>query len=160
MQQRLYRSETDRMIGGVCGGIAEYLGIDSVWARVVAVLLAFADGLGLLAYVILWIVVPTQSKIGQSPKEVARAGVEEITDKARELAQEAGVSLSGGPGEEDAARQSRTRRSYAVAAILILVGIIILMSNFRLLGWLDIGRLWPLILIVIGVVLLLRGRRV
>ncbi len=70
------------------------------------------------------------------------------------------MSLSSGPGEEGAARQSRTRRSYAVAAILILVGIIVLMGNFGLLGWLDIGRLWPLILIVIGVVLLLRGRRV
>ena len=157
MQQRLYRSETDRMIGGVCGGIAAYLDIDSVWVRVVAVLLAVADGIGLLAYLILWIVVPTHSKIGQSPREVARAGVEEVTEKARELAQEARVSISGSPAEEGTTK--RTRRSYVVAAILILVGLIVLMGNFGLLGWLDIGRLWPLILIVLGVVLLLRRRR-
>jgi phage shock protein PspC (stress-responsive transcriptional regulator) len=158
MVKRLYRSETDRMIGGVCGGLAEYLDVDSVWVRVVAVLLAFADGIGLLAYLILWLVVPTHSKIGQSPQEVARAGVEEITEKARELAQEARVSISGSPAEEGTTKQ--TRRSYAVAAILILVGLIVLMGNFGLLWWLDIGRLWPLILIVLGVVLLLRRRRV
>ncbi|OGO06163.1 MAG: hypothetical protein A2Y60_06170 [Chloroflexi bacterium RBG_13_54_9] len=162
MQQRLYRSETDRMIGGVCGGIAAYLDIDSVWVRVVAVLLAFADGLGLLAYLILWVIVPTQSKVGQSPTEVARAGVEEITGKARELAQEARMSIGGGgsPSEEEPARQTRARRSYAVATILILVGIIVLMGNFGLLWWLDIGRLWPVILIAIGVLLLLRRRKV
>lgn len=161
MQQRLYRSETDRMIGGVCGGIAAYLDIDSVWVRVVAVLLAFADGLGLLAYLVLWIIVPTQSKIGQPPQEVARAGVEEITGKARELAQEAGASLGGGgyPVGDDSIRRTRARRSYVVAAILIAVGIIVLLSNFGLLWWSDFGRLWPLILIVIGVVLLLRRRR-
>ena len=161
MQQRLYRSETDRMIGGVCGGLADYLGIDSIWFRVAAVLLAFADGLGLLAYLILWIIVPTQSKVGQPPKEVARAGVEEITGKARELAQEARMSMggSGSPGAEERSGQARARRSYAVATVLILVGIIVLMGNFGLLGWLDIGRLWPLILVVIGVLLLLRRRR-
>ncbi len=161
MQQKLYRSETDRMIGGVCGGIAAYLDIDPVWVRVVAVLLAFADGLGLLAYLILWIVVPTQSKVGQAPKEVAKAGVEEIAGKARELAQEARMSLagSGSPGAEEPAGQTHTRRSYAVATILILVGIVVLMGNFGLLWWLDFRRFWPVILIAVGVVLLLRRRR-
>ena len=58
MQKRLYRSTTDKMIAGVCGGLAEYFGIDPVIVRVAAVVLLLAGSAGLWAYVILWIVVP------------------------------------------------------------------------------------------------------
>lgn len=166
MEQRLCRSETDRMIGGVCGGLAEYLAVDSVWVRLVAVLLVFADGVGLLAYIVLWIIMPTQSKIGLAPKEVAREGVEEMKETAREmgerarqLAQEARMSMGGGSAaEESAVKEARARHSYVVAAILIVVGLILILGNFGLLWWLHIGRLWPLLLIIAGVVLLLRRR--
>jgi len=58
MQKRLYRSTTDKMIAGVCGGLAEYFGIDPVIVRVAAVVLLLAGSAGFWAYVILWIVVP------------------------------------------------------------------------------------------------------
>jgi phage shock protein C len=59
--RRLYRSRTDRMIGGVCGGIAEYSNLDPTLVRVLFILLAFiTGGATLLAYPILWIVVPEQ----------------------------------------------------------------------------------------------------
>jgi phage shock protein PspC (stress-responsive transcriptional regulator) len=59
MTKRLYRSTTDRMVAGVCGGIAEYFNIDSVIVRIIAVILLLPGGLpGLLPYVILWVVVP------------------------------------------------------------------------------------------------------
>lgn len=60
MQKRLYRSKKDRMIAGVCGGLAEYFGIDPVIVRVVTLVLAFGGGGGLLAYIILWVVVPEE----------------------------------------------------------------------------------------------------
>src|SRR4051794_30796964 len=56
--RRLYKSADDRMIAGVCGGIAEYFGIDAVIVRVIAVALVFAGGAGLLAYVAAWLLVP------------------------------------------------------------------------------------------------------
>jgi phage shock protein PspC (stress-responsive transcriptional regulator) len=56
--RRLYKSRDDRMIAGVCGGLAEYFGIDPVIVRVVAVALVFAGGAGLLAYVAAWLLVP------------------------------------------------------------------------------------------------------
>ena len=56
--KRLYRSKEDRMIAGVCGGIAEYFSIDPVWVRLIMVLLVFIDGIGILAYIIAWIIVP------------------------------------------------------------------------------------------------------
>jgi len=56
--KRLYRSENENMIGGVCGGISEYFKIDPVIARLVAVALIFVHGIGVLAYLIGWIIIP------------------------------------------------------------------------------------------------------
>ncbi|MGH3117858.1 MAG: PspC domain-containing protein [Gaiellales bacterium] len=59
--KRLTRSRTDRKIGGVCGGLANYLGMDPTLVRLLWVVLMLATiGVGLLAYVIFWIVVPLE----------------------------------------------------------------------------------------------------
>jgi phage shock protein PspC (stress-responsive transcriptional regulator) len=55
--KRIYRDPDDRMIGGVCGGLAAYTNIDPVIMRLIFVVLLFM-GIGALAYIILWIVVP------------------------------------------------------------------------------------------------------
>jgi phage shock protein C len=59
--KKLYRSKTDRMVGGVCGGIAAYFNIDSSLVRLGWILLSLAAGTGLLVYVICWIVIPEES---------------------------------------------------------------------------------------------------
>ena len=65
--RRLYRSRTERMIAGVCGGIAEYSNLDPTLVRVLFILLAFVTGgATLLAYPILWIVVPEQPAVPAS----------------------------------------------------------------------------------------------
>ncbi|MFH0830304.1 MAG: PspC domain-containing protein, partial [Candidatus Aenigmatarchaeota archaeon] len=56
--RRLYRSGKDKILGGVCGGIAEYLGIDPIIVRLLWVLFVLAGGSGLLAYIIAWIIIP------------------------------------------------------------------------------------------------------
>ena len=58
----LTRSETDRKIGGVCGGLAAHFGIDATLVRVGFVIAALM-GWGILAYVVLWIVLPTGAPI-------------------------------------------------------------------------------------------------
>ncbi|RME18851.1 MAG: PspC domain-containing protein, partial [Candidatus Zixiibacteriota bacterium] len=58
MAQRLYRSRKEKMIGGVCGGLAEYFDVDPTLVRLIAVVLLFASGVGLLGYIIAWIIVP------------------------------------------------------------------------------------------------------
>ncbi|SNS28503.1 phage shock protein C (PspC) family protein [Geodermatophilus pulveris] len=55
----LRRSGTDRMLGGVCGGLAEYSGIDAVLWRVGAVALSLAGGAGVVVYLLLWVLVPS-----------------------------------------------------------------------------------------------------
>lgn len=63
MGKKLYRSKKDRMLAGVCGGIAEYFGIDPVLVRIIAVILLLPGGLpGLLPYLILWVVVPEEPR--------------------------------------------------------------------------------------------------
>lgn len=56
--RRLHRSRRDRMVGGVCGGIAHYLDVDPVLIRIAVVALTLSGGLGVLAYVVAWIVIP------------------------------------------------------------------------------------------------------
>ena len=59
--RRVRRSRQDRVIGGVCGGLGRYLQVDPVLLRIAAVALALSGGLGLLAYVIAWIVIPEET---------------------------------------------------------------------------------------------------
>ncbi len=56
--RRLYLSRTDKVVAGVCGGLGEYFGIDPVFLRIIAVLLVFLHGIGLIGYFIAWIVMP------------------------------------------------------------------------------------------------------
>ena len=53
-EKKLYLSSTDKKIGGVCGGIAEYLGMDPTLIRILWIIFAFAVGSGILAYIIAW----------------------------------------------------------------------------------------------------------
>lgn len=122
--RRLYRSRTDKIIGGVCGGLGEYLEIDPVIVRIVAVLLLFT-GWGLLAYIVAWIIMPMAPEGYQAPH----------TD--------GGIKKS----------------TYLPGFLLILLGVIIIMQQHWY--WFDIGQLWPLLLIAVGLVLIFRswGRR-
>jgi len=58
--KRLYRSKTNRVIGGVCGGIGEYFGIDPTIIRLIWVILALMGGTGIIAYIIAWIIIPEE----------------------------------------------------------------------------------------------------
>ncbi len=63
--RRLYRDPDDQVIAGVASGLAKYFGIDPAIVRIIFVVLIFAHGLGVLAYVILWIAVPAAKTPGQ-----------------------------------------------------------------------------------------------
>lgn len=71
---RLYRSRGDRMISGVCGGLAQYFAIDPVLVRVAFVALGIATGVGLLAYIVLAIVVPERPIDEDEPGVTRRSG--------------------------------------------------------------------------------------
>lgn len=59
-RKRLYRSRTERMIAGVCGGLANYFNVDPVWIRLLFLVLLLAAGSTLLIYLIFWVIVPLE----------------------------------------------------------------------------------------------------
>ncbi len=63
MKKRLYRTEHDRFIAGVCGGIAEYFHWDPSLVRIAFVLVCFLGGFGILLYILMWIIAPPKSKV-------------------------------------------------------------------------------------------------
>ena len=70
--RRLYRSENDKMLGGVCGGIAAYLRIDSSIVRILFALLTLGLGTGILVYIVLWLVLPPKSMVTHIRKRLFR----------------------------------------------------------------------------------------
>lgn len=68
--RRLYRSRANVVLGGVCGGIGEYFGVDPTIVRLLWVLFALAGGSGVLAYIIAWIIIP-EEPAGKNTKKPA-----------------------------------------------------------------------------------------
>ena len=69
-ERLLRRSHSERVLAGVCGGLGQYLGIDPVLLRIAFVVLGLANGLGVIAYVVAWIVIPEErpgQPIGPAP---------------------------------------------------------------------------------------------
>jgi phage shock protein C len=63
MEKRLYRSKCDKMVSGVCGGIAEYFEVDSTMVRLLCVISIFALGTGILLYILASIIIPERTDI-------------------------------------------------------------------------------------------------
>jgi phage shock protein C len=78
--RRLYRSESNRMVAGVAGGLGAFLGIDPTIVRLGFVLLSFLGGSGLIAYLVMWLIVPSESKLDTPPGDVPRENLGEIRD--------------------------------------------------------------------------------
>ncbi len=60
-QQRLMRSNTDKIVAGVCGGLAQYFAVDPIFTRLIMVALVFAGVVGVLIYPLLWLIMPVQT---------------------------------------------------------------------------------------------------
>ncbi|MCX6207526.1 MAG: PspC domain-containing protein [Bacteroidetes bacterium] len=80
---RLYRNDTDKLLGGVCSGIANYLRVDPTIVRLVFALMVFGAGTGVLLYILLWIILPSKplvtnissKRLYRNPEEKVIAGV-------------------------------------------------------------------------------------
>jgi phage shock protein C len=159
MEKRLYRSRSDRMLEGVCGGLAKYFDIDPTIVRIIAVLSVFVGGLGILAYIIMAIIVPLEGTKVTTPEETVRENVEEMKETASELGREIRSTFTGEEGESEEVVKARHRRRTLFGIILIVFGIVFMLGSFNLFWWLHWGNLWPLILVAIGVLIILSARR-
>ena len=144
-ERRLYRSQTDSMIGGVCGGVGKYFGIDPTLVRLAFVLLAVFGGGGVLIYLILWIVVPLEGRSVVAPDQTIRDNAQDLADRAREF----GKGLEH--GFSDPSRPAARNGGLWFGLILILLGGLFLAEN---LFHFNLGQFWPVILIFIGLLML------
>ncbi len=135
MNKRLYRSHKEKMIGGVCGGLAEYFDIDPVFIRILFVVAVFAGGSGILAYIICWIIIPGQ------PYTTPAAPAAPVTQQAQ--AQPA-----------PAPAPANHRGSMSAGIILIVIGGLFLANNF--LPHFHFGDFWPILMILLGIAILSR----
>ncbi len=152
MENKLYRSTTDSMLGGVCGGLGAYFKFDPNLIRLLFVVLAVAPGIGIPAYIALWLLVPEESeKEDTSLGERVRGGADEIAEHARNLGDK--LQNKSGPATPIA--------SFAVGAVLIVVGIGFLLRNlgFTWMNWVARVWVWPSLLILVGLVFLWRWVR-
>ncbi|MBT3173241.1 MAG: PspC domain-containing protein [Lentimicrobiaceae bacterium] len=134
--KKLYRVKDKEVFGGVCAGLAEYFNIDVVLVRVIFVLLALFGGGGVLIYIILWIAVPNKpyqhpNIKNETDSDPSVVNTEEVKKKETE---------------------SNSNGGLIAGVILILLGVIFL--GQRIFPIYNIGDLWPLILVVVGVILI------
>jgi phage shock protein PspC (stress-responsive transcriptional regulator) len=133
MRKILCRSRTDRWIAGVCGGLGDYFGVDANAVRLAFVVLAFWQGIGLVLYLLMVIILPEEP--------------------VRELALEQG--LPPVPPEDETQRRGRM-----LGAILVVGGAYLLIHSTDMFNTLLAERGLGVLLIAGGlVVLLLRSRR-
>lgn len=148
--KRLYRSRKNRMLGGVCGGIAEYFEIDPVIVRLIAVALFFVGGSAILAYIIALIVIPYE------PLETAVGQNKEATPPASTISAQTAV--------ESPRQSSGDAVPLFLGILLIVIGGLFLLHNLPIFSpfYLSIRHylrhfFWPSILIVFGVFLIARA---
>ncbi|MHB8580710.1 MAG: PspC domain-containing protein [Ignavibacteriaceae bacterium] len=140
MKKKLYRSRNDKMIGGVAGGLGDYFDIDVTLIRIIFIVALVVGGSGILAYIILWIVVP------EEPYPDNASATSNSQENSTESKDEGSTRMH---------KEREPRRNNLGGVILIVLGFIFLGRNF--IPWFHFGDFWPIILIVIGISLLLRS---
>lgn len=147
MNKRLYRSSTNRMLGGICGGLADYTGIDATFIRIFIILMAAVNGIISLIYLLLWILLPSSTQQSDSG---ASAGFDssDFGDKARNMKREL----------QNAVSKPDPGFIKYVGVGFILMGILAIIRSLDItwFRWLDSDILFPFILIVGGLFLLWR----
>lgn len=137
MERQLYRSKGNRMLAGVCGGVAEYFGIDPTVVRLIWVLVTLTYGVGLIAYIIAAIVIPER-------------GYDSYTG-SQEQYSSGSYDNAVGPDKPAA---SDNKLNIIIGGALVVLGALAITRRYI---HIDLSLLWPLILIVIGAFIIYNG---
>jgi phage shock protein C len=128
MKKKLYRSNNDKFLAGVCGGIAEYFNLDTTIIRLIALLIILINaGAALIIYIVCAIIVPVNPFFEDKS---------EYEDK-----------------KEVGSHKSRV----VLGVILVFVGLYFIFKRYFY--WFNFGSLWPVLLIIIGIIILFNGKK-
>ncbi|AIS52064.1 phage shock protein C, PspC [Thermoanaerobacter kivui] len=137
MSKRLYRSREQKMLGGVCGGIAEYFDIDVTLVRLICLLTIFS-GIGILPYLVAWIVIP------ENPYQLKGKVIYEKGESEE-------FQSDNGEGETE---NKPNRANEFFGWFLVILGVVLLLD--KLLSWFDFKIIWSILLIAIGIAILFK----
>ena len=176
--QRFYRG-TDRILSGVCSGLAEGFHVDPLWVRLGFVLLAFVQGVGVLLYIVLWLLMPERVAGGAG----GRSGFDAMSDDLKRAWGELKAKFSGTPATPPPAAATTSSpaspsqsgppvttpvsapvttashtQSLWLGLVLVVIGLVVLANNV---GFSDGGVVWPVGVVALGFLLLARtlGRK-
>jgi phage shock protein C len=142
MTSRLYRPRRDQVVGGVCSGLGLYFGIDPAIVRLVFVILAVAGGAGVPLYIVLWLVMPAEDRLGAAPQSVVQENAAEMGQRVADRGTWTNVP--------------RERTIWAAIGFIVL-GILLLINNVFGLSLGDF--LFPVVLIVLGIILVTQAMK-
>ena len=146
MEKKLYRDPYNKMIGGVCAGLAEYFDTDITVVRLLFAFAFFIMGVGFIPYVILWIVLPKKYyNPFTTPSDPSTVNyiVPPIT-----------------PGEPFVpAPPKKSNAGMVIGIILIMMGTAFLLREFDFISFWEIHRFWPRALVAAGVALMVAGQQ-
>jgi len=137
MSKKLYRSRKGKMIGGISVGLADYFEIDPVIVRALFIITTIAYGIGIIAYIVLWIIVPMNDFEWDSEFK-NESNPEDINMK----------NLDPDFEESKLTQNNRNDRKLLGGIILISIGFLLFL-NLLILDF-DFDKIIPIILIIIG----------
>jgi phage shock protein C len=137
MTKKLFRDKQNASVGGVCAGLAEYFNLDVTLVRAAFLIALFGFGTGFLLYIILWVVMPEKpfSPFAQDSATVDYTVNEEGTAEP--------VNSQSKPKKKE--------RNDSVIGGLILLSLGIVFLADELVPWFSFNKMWPLILVAIGI---------
>ena len=145
-RKKLYRSNENKVLAGVCGGIGEYLGINPVWIRLLWVLISI-EGFGVLAYIVAAILMPRNSH--EEAATTGSSNAHTFTDCNQNASLHNEKSAGG--------------LVLVLGGLLIVSGVYYLLNNFNLIPWelmytlkyIVRNAFLPIVLIVIGLLMII-----
>ena len=132
MQKRLYRSQKDQVVAGVCGGIGEYFGIDPTFVRLLWIISIFPFRIGIALYIIAAIIIPKREEDGAIDPE--------------ETNQDTASNQEGS--------MSKARLGRFLGFGLIIIGTFLILERLEIFRWIDSQIILPVLLILGGIVIL------
>ncbi|MGY4386538.1 phage shock protein C [Pedobacter sp. UYP24] len=169
MEKRLFRNEYEKVVAGVSSGIAEYMEVDVTIIRLLFVLSTiFLVGTGILVYLVMWIVVPVNNdpaKRFAKFNEYNKGFQNPFESKPNSQA------WTSSTINEDSFKNTKFESNFKPykknndtaktvgGLILLVIGIYFLMNEFNIIPfWFDIGKMWPLIFVAIGVSFIMKSK--
>ena len=156
--KKLYRSKKDKVVAGVCGGLAEYLDIDAIWIRIVTIVL-LVNGIGFLIYLLAWILVPVDPHLHNvkdtKAEELVSNFKKKYDDKKKAKDKTASKVVDVKPENLKKEKKHSGHGSFMLGIVLVLFGTFMVLN--KVFPLFDTGFIWASVVFLMGIHFLWKG---